>query len=1409
MFKGTVRPRLTIIRGYRAIVASLVPGILAIIYAGIPQTVWQMVVPRAQAASFVVTNTNDAGTGSLRQAILNANVDPISDSIVFNIPPTDPRHFYYLNNGVAGTVSRSMISVTSAADDAQIADIDPDWPHSWFSIETTGFVGFATGQTGIGTPVTIDGFSQPGSVPNTSEAGSLNSVLKIEVTNNATDLSCSRIFHIAFEPVVVKGLIMNGCGVNGSSKLIDFDFASTGSVAAGNYLGTDPSGTVALGSGYGVHIVQASGVRVGGNSSADRNLISGNFHGVTANSGGASHASFSGTAIIGNLIGTKRDGISPLGNGFHPQQPLSPEDGIVIIAPNGSTSDNRIENNVIAFNSRHAINVATGGVGTGTSTIRNRFLRNSIHSNGNTGIQLEGNEQAGSFVTRNDACDADDGVNNLQNYPVIKGAVISGNIVSIAGTLDSTPGGTYDIEFFASSTADGTYFGEGQTFLGTSTVVIPGGACIGTFNVSLPLPAGAGNAITATATDANDNTSEFSAVYFAQPPSNSCTVRPAGIVSWYSAQGNVNDSQSDNHGRFRIAPKYNAGKVGHAFDLRGPNTFDVDVIDVPDHSSLDLANAFTIEMWVSPAEVGLNTGQSFFLSKGNMNNVHTQSYGIMFTPDRRIVNRVGNGTAIDQLVSSSVIPLNQFTHIATTYDGSTLRVYVNGLLDSSATTTIGSLLNTSDPLVIGGAVVDFRIGAVAAIDEPSLYNRALSDIEIAAIHGAGSAGKCENVTAPPTPTPTPTPTPSQGTVVINLDAIPDDPQDFSFDIAQSFSLDDDSDPTLPSSRQFEMASGGHVFRMQGETGWVISQISCIDPDNGSGTVTGIEAVVDLDPGETVTCTFTVTKQQGTVVINLDAVPDDPQDFTFDIPQAFSLDDDDDPTLPSFRQFVLPSGTRAFRLPGEAGWAITQISCIDPDNGTTTSLIAHDAVIDLDTGETVTCTFTVTRQQGTVVINLDAVPDGPRDFGFSSTGGPGLVILPFSLDDDADGTLPSSMTFDNLAPGSYGFTQTVPVGWDLTGLSCADPDSGSITNLATATATVDVDAGETVTCTFTDTFTPPPPPGTIVINLDALPASQQDFGFTSTGGPASGGGPGLMILPFSLDDDDDGTLPSSMTLGPLTPGNYGFTQTVPVGWDLTGLSCADPDSGSSTNLTTATVTIDVDAGEVVTCTFTNRARPGIIRIVMDAVPDAKRDFLFTGSGGVPDFVLDDDDSFRNSSATPSQRTFGNLTTGEYHIRENAPSGGFHLTGLTCDDPDGGSTVSIPDRRAIIDLDPGETVVCTFTNSLTTVIIVKDAVPDTTRDFFFTGSGNIPDFVLDDDSTLKNPSGLSNQQEFAGIEPGEYRVQEAVVGGWLLIGLSCADPDGGSTVSLLDRRAIIDLDPGETVVCTFTSTRFGGP
>ena len=61
-----------------------------------------------------------------------------------------------------------------------------------------------------------------------------------------------------------------------------------------------------------------------------------------------------------------------------------------------------------------------------------------------------------------------------------------------------------------------------------------------------------------------------------------------------------------------------------------------------------------------------------------------------------------------------------------------------------------------------------------------------------------------------------------------------------------------------------------------------------------------------------------------------------------------------------------------------------------------------------------------------------------------------------------------------------------------------------------------------------------------------------------------------------------------------------------------------------------------------------------------------------------------------------KTINNVPAGTYHVSENDPTPGYDLTNLTCTDPDNGSSVSLNSRQATIDVDPNETVHCTFTN-----------------------------------------------------------------------------------------------------------------
>ena len=115
-------------------------------------------------------------------------------------------------------------------------------------------------------------------------------------------------------------------------------------------------------------------------------------------------------------------------------------------------------------------------------------------------------------VTPNDASqsDADIGPNLLQNFPVLT-QLVGGAATTIEGTLNSAPDTTFTLDFYANSLADPSGYGEGETYLGAATVTTDASGDA-VFSVNLPAPTYLGQFVTATATDPDGNTSEFSLV---------------------------------------------------------------------------------------------------------------------------------------------------------------------------------------------------------------------------------------------------------------------------------------------------------------------------------------------------------------------------------------------------------------------------------------------------------------------------------------------------------------------------------------------------------------------------------------------------------------------------------------------------------------------------------------------------------------------------------------------------------------------------------------------------------------------------------------------------------------------------------------------------------------------------------
>jgi hypothetical protein len=237
------------------------------------------------------------------------------------------------------------------------------------------------------------------------------------------------------------------------------------------------------------------------------------------------------------------------------------------------------------------------------------------------------------------------------------------------------------------------------------------------------------------------------------------------------------------------------------------------------------------------------------------------------------------------------------------------------------------------------------------------------------------------------------------------------------------------------------------------------------------------------------------------------------------------------------------------------------------------------------------------------------------------------------------------------------------------------------------------------------------------------------------------------------------------------------------WHLIDLTCEETaDQNTTTDLGAATAYPELDAGETIICTFTNQKEAAAL-VHKQTHPDGDPErFTFTGD-------------LAGDIADGSQLVMVTDTPGTYDATEVLPSG-WVFDGITCDDPDGGTTTA--GKTAHLDIDPGEIVQCTFENSkLGTIIVEKQTLPDGHAKAF-TFTGKVPGSIADGEQLTKT-----------GVAPGAYDVIETVPGGWDLTAIVCEDPTDDSTVHLADKKARVRLGTGETVKCTFYNEKEAEP
>ena len=215
-----------------------------------------------------------------------------------------------------------------------------------------------------------------------------------------------------------------------------------------------------------------------------------------------------------------------------------------------------------------------------------------------------------------------------------------------------------------------------------------------------------------------------------------CTPPPAGMVSWWPADGNANDIKGSNNGALQNGATFAPGMVGKAFSFDGID----DYLQTPD-TGLPFGNAArTLDFWMQPgfdARVPVIYG----------NFAPSDAFYVLINGSNACIGQWGGGPPGEPCGSTDVTDGN-WHHVAMTYDGaSSVLLYVDGVLEASVTKIYAT--TQTGKLYMGSTVEGSQEYYAGLVDEVEIFNRALSQTEIQAIYNAGSAGKCITCTPPP------------------------------------------------------------------------------------------------------------------------------------------------------------------------------------------------------------------------------------------------------------------------------------------------------------------------------------------------------------------------------------------------------------------------------------------------------------------------------------------------------------------------------------------------------------------------------------------------------------------------------------------------------------------------------------
>jgi parallel beta-helix repeat protein len=567
---------------------------------------------------------------------------------------------------------------------------------------------------------------------------------------------------------------------------------------AGNLIGTDATGNAKLGNQVWANIFLETGpsdtlIGTNGDGVSDtleRNVISG-----ASGYGIASRANY--TTIAGNYIGTNREGTAAIPN---PSDGVILFDGakysVVGVNSDGSfgesnegnlisgntnnglqiqgseTKYNRVSGNRIGTNdsganaipNTHGIRVAAGAsynlIGTNSDGISDTFERNLVSGNVYHGIYFaesaNRNQISGNWIgmdsTGQNALPNNWGIRMEQSqynlvgsngdgfYDTVERNIVSGNTQHGLSITDNSSNNQVSGNYIGTDPTGGIAIGNDDG------IFIANGS---SFNIIGGTSGSAGNLIGGNRIDGIrivDSTTTSNVVQ-GNLIGVSGGSSPNGAVSWYRGEGNIHDAYDRNHGNF-FNGTYVQGKVGQAFRFEGAQSLTIPYAE----SLVPGSGSFSAELWVKTTSQIRSTIMEQYECGGECNSGSGSTWRIVFEGQTAGIHLRDVHQTSQYYTGSKAINDGIYHHLALVRDveKGLLNLYVDGVVDVSVPLTVlgyvGDADGDSDPITIGYhrppyAAPGDVMYLTGDVDEPSVYSRALTAEEIAAIYRMDSAGK--------------------------------------------------------------------------------------------------------------------------------------------------------------------------------------------------------------------------------------------------------------------------------------------------------------------------------------------------------------------------------------------------------------------------------------------------------------------------------------------------------------------------------------------------------------------------------------------------------------------------------------------------------------------------------------------